>query len=97
MLRINLAAFILAGGMWMAVPTKASAQAGETGYIPVIVARGELKEWIHSMPIEARPNRPLHFYGNTVRRNYYRNSPAARPPQVEKASEAFTTQPAQSQ
>ncbi len=27
---------------------------------------------IRSMPIEARPSRPGHFYGNAVRRNYYR-------------------------
>ena len=27
---------------------------------------------IRSMPIEVRPSRPGHFYGNAVRRNYYR-------------------------
>jgi hypothetical protein len=27
---------------------------------------------IRSMPITERPSRPGHFYGNAVRRNYYR-------------------------
>jgi|GEM_PF-911324 len=53
---------------------------GEPGWMPVVVARGELREQIESMPIEARPYRPLHFYGNTVRRRYYRGTalPTAR-------------------
>jgi len=29
---------------------------------------------LRSLPIEQRPNRPLHFYGNTVRRMQYRNA-----------------------
>lgn len=29
---------------------------------------------IKSMPIMARPNRPGHFYGNSVRRVYYRTN-----------------------
>ena len=33
---------------------------------------------IRSMPITERPSRPGHFYGNAVRRNYYRNSQGAR-------------------
>ena len=41
----------------------------------VVVARGEVKEEIESTPILDRPNRPFHFYGNTVRREYYRGSP----------------------
>lgn len=49
-----------------------SVQAGETGWSARIIATGEFKEKIESTPIEMRPNRPLHFYGNTVRRRYYR-------------------------
>ena len=36
-----------------------------------IIARGAQREIIQSTPIELRPNRPFHFYGNTVRRNHY--------------------------
>lgn len=33
-----------------------------------IIATGENRVEIKSLPIESRPNRPLHIYGNTVRR-----------------------------
>lgn len=33
-----------------------------------IVARGEKRAEIKSTDILERPNRPMHFYGNTVRR-----------------------------
>ena len=35
---------------------------------------------IRSMPIELRPNRPFHFYGNTVRRRQQRVNPAPQTP-----------------
>lgn len=49
-----------------------SAAKSETEWLGVVVAKGELKEQIEATPIELRPNRPFHFYGNTVRRRYYR-------------------------
>lgn len=55
------------------------AEAAEPSWSPVIIATGEYREQIKSMPIEQRPYRPLHFYGNTVRRNHYRGNPAAMP------------------
>ena len=85
MLRVSLAAFILSTGILFAVPHQASAasvnsaDSDEPGWLGVVVARGELKEWIDSTPIVERPNRPFHFYGNTVRREYYRGSPLPRP------------------
>jgi hypothetical protein len=45
-------------------------RATPTGSYPII-ARGPQREVLRSMPIELRPYRPLHFYGNAVRRNYY--------------------------
>lgn len=42
------------------------------GFSPTIIAVGEERQLIESMPILQRPYRPLHFYGNTVRRRYYR-------------------------
>ncbi len=35
---------------------------------PVVIARGSYRAKLQSMPIEERPNRPLHVYGNAVRR-----------------------------
>lgn len=49
--------------------------ASEPGWSPVVIATGEYRESIKSMPIEARPYRPLHFYGNTRRRIHYRGTP----------------------
>lgn len=42
---------------------------------PNIIARVEEREQIRATPIEHRPNRPLHFYGNTVRRIHHRGTP----------------------
>jgi hypothetical protein len=50
----------------------------EPGWLGVIIARGELREQIEATPILDRPYRPLHVYGNTVRRNYYRGAPGPR-------------------
>jgi len=41
--------------------------------IPARVRPGAVRrQAIHQIPIQFRPNRPGHFYGNTVRRIYYR-------------------------
>ncbi len=81
MLRVTIAAFILSAGMLFAVPNTAAAASAperEPSWLGVVVARGELKQWIDSTPIVDRPNRPFHFYGNAVRREYYRGSAAPR-------------------
>lgn len=39
-----------------------------------VIARGSERARIESTPILERPYRPLHFYGNTVRRRHYRGS-----------------------
>ena len=54
------------------LPTSSKAISSETGWSRRIIATGEFKQKIESTPIELRPNRPLHFYGNTVRRRHYR-------------------------
>ncbi|MDV6032413.1 MAG: hypothetical protein F9B45_20460 [Phycisphaera sp. RhM] len=41
--------------------------ASPTGWSPVIIATGEYRDRIKSMPIHQRPGRPLHVYGNTIR------------------------------
>jgi len=46
------------------------------GWSPVIIATGPYRHQLQSLPIERRPNRPLHFYGNAVRRSHARNQSA---------------------
>jgi hypothetical protein len=47
-----------------------------------VIVRGEEREKIRSLPIEERPYRPFHFYGNTVRRMHYRGTPLPSTPEV---------------
>ncbi len=56
-----------------------SSDASEPGWSPIVVPTGEYRDHIKSMPIELRPYRPLHFYGNTVRRSFYRGNPTPMP------------------
>ncbi|MDB4331633.1 hypothetical protein OAE79_00140 [Rhodopirellula sp.] len=58
---------------FFAVAATDNANAAKNGWSPVIIATGEYKQKIESTPIELRPNRPFHIYGNTLRRRYYRN------------------------
>lgn len=88
MLRISLATFILGTGLLIAVPNMASAAGDEPGWLGIVVARGELKQRIESTPMVERPNRPFHFYGNTVRREYYRGNPLPRPDDLIKGGAA---------
>ena len=39
-------------------------------YYPFAIARPQDRTWIRNLPMEQRPDRPLHFYGNRVRRSY---------------------------
>jgi hypothetical protein len=39
-----------------------------------IITFGETRQQLQSTPIEQRPYRPLHFYGNRVRRQNNRGS-----------------------
>lgn len=47
-----------------------------------IVRVGESRDSIKSMPITERPYRPLHVYGNTVRRMHYRGTAIPAPRDV---------------
>lgn len=47
-----------------------------SGFDPRIVTFGSERDQIKSTPIEKRPNRPLHVYGNSVRRRHARTTPA---------------------
>ena len=56
----------------------APADASGTGFDPRIVTFGETRDQIKSTPITQRPNRPLHVYGNTVRRRHSRSPSSPR-------------------
>ena len=62
---------------------------GEPTWYPYVIARGDDRARIEATPIEFRPYRPMHFYGNTVRRTYYRGTPVPLPTDVARGT--FTT------
>jgi hypothetical protein len=64
----NILALLIVIGIW-AGWSSATAQAA-SGRGPVI-ATGAQRQQIAATPILQRPYRPLHFYGNTVRRRHY--------------------------
>jgi len=74
--------FIVTASLFFLGGFSTMASAAEPGWSPVIVATGDYRAQIKSMPIEQRPYRPLHFYGNTVRRNHYRGNSVAMPRDV---------------
>lgn len=49
-----------------------SAGASDSGFDPRVIAFGDTREQIKNTPITERPYRPLHVYGNTVRRRHGR-------------------------
>ena len=70
------ALFLVATSLVLPIDIAAAASAArQTGFDPRVVAIGEAREEIKSTPIENRPYRPLHVYGNTVRRRHYRGAP----------------------
>lgn len=74
MFRVLLIGFSVGWWAGMGLRTSPSA-ASEPGWSPVMVASGPYRESIKAMPIESRPYRPLHLYGNTVRRIHYHGTP----------------------
>ncbi len=54
----------------------------EPGWTYGVVRIGEDRDAIKSLPMTERPYRPLHFYGNTVRRMHYRGTPLPAPRDV---------------
>jgi hypothetical protein len=46
----------------------------EPGWSLRVIATGSFRDKIRSTPIEKRPYRPLHVYGNSVRRRHYRGT-----------------------
>jgi len=67
----------------------ASVPAQEPGWMGQVIVFGHQREVIESTPILRRPYRPLHFYGNTVRRRYYRGRTAPAPRDVSRGGAAM--------
>lgn len=59
----GIGAFVAGIGLWIA----SSQQAEASGRV-LNTSGAQYRESIREMPILERPNRPGHFYGNTVRR-----------------------------
>ena len=64
-------------------------QAAEPTWTGPIVKRGSDRAVTQRKPIEQRPYRPLHFYGNTRRRIHYRGQLLPRPHDVQYGAKAF--------
>jgi len=58
---------------------RAAARAAEPAWARPIIARERHQAMLDATPIHLRPNRPFHFYGNTIRRKHYRGSPLLLP------------------
>jgi hypothetical protein len=63
--------------------------ANEPRWTGPVVARGQTRQEIETTPMVHRPYRPFHFYGNTMRRQYYRGWPTPLPRDVFGASRAL--------
>ena len=48
--------------------TRGSSYNANSNRYPYVIARPEDRQWIRETPIELRPNRPMHFWGNSRRR-----------------------------
>ncbi len=64
-----LALLVLAASQVSASPTATSQEVVTAPMTPM--TRAAERQAIRQMPLLMRPNRPGHFYGNTVRRLYY--------------------------
>jgi hypothetical protein len=60
----------------------------EPGWARPVFPTSDQQAQIEATPIHLRPYRPLHFYGNTVRRQYYRGTPIPLPRDAVNASAA---------
>lgn len=71
-LRRPLVAVVLAASLLDVSPALA------TGFDPRVITFGDAREEIKNKPMTERPNRPLHVYGNSVRRRAQRTPTTTR-------------------
>lgn len=82
---LAVAAFLLL------VPNFANSQ--EPGWASNVVTPEPLRATLEATPIVYRPYRPFHFYGNTVRRIYYRGTAIPAPVDVRMGARALLRRP----
>lgn len=71
---VNIRSLIYAGVLSFASLTlqaEAAPPAAEPTWARSIIPTGQERAIVKSTPVELRPYRPLHIYGNTVRRRHY--------------------------
>ena len=74
MFKIRLLLAVLATWMVLGSAAQILAVASKGGWDSTIILRGSERTAVKSIPIENRPNRPLHVYGNTIRRMDHRGA-----------------------
>ncbi len=73
--RLAVMALLLQTASSFAMTNRCSAASGnEPGWTHGVLLFGEEKAKKDATPILERNYRPLHFYGNTIRRQYYRGT-----------------------
>lgn len=75
---VPMRTMLLAALLAAVVASDVACAASQTGFDPRIVTFGTAREEIKSTPITHRPYRPLHVYGNTVRRRHARGGAGTR-------------------
>jgi len=60
-------------------PQNSTASAREPNWASPIITPPRHRQMVENTPVHLRPNRPLHFYGNTIRRMHYRGEVLPRP------------------
>jgi len=69
----------------------ASVRGEEPGWTGSVIKRGAERAAMDALPITERPYRPLHFYGNTVRRLHYRGQALPAPRDLSEGVRALRT------
>ncbi len=82
---------VLVAVILLANASTSSAQ--EPNWYPYTFARGDAAAVIKNTPIQLRPYRPFHFYGNAVRREYYRGNPLPMPRDMAKTTTVLLFRP----
>jgi len=87
MVRFSFAFVVVLAVLSLACPSVG----GEPGWIGQVVKPRSQREQINQTPIVYRSYRPLHFYGNTVRRMYYHGRVLPMPSELQTGWYAFST------
>ncbi len=89
MVRYLMAIGVVLGGLSLPCPSVAA----EPGWVGQVIKPRLQREQIRQTPLIHRPYRPLHFYGNTVRRAHYHGRALPTPRDLETGLRAFSSRP----